>query len=217
MKNNRFLWIFVVIISIIGAMFITIDGLGKTKGQIPDTADSRQIQETIKLSYEIEAQAAHTYDVSAFPTVFINDSRGPKIDGTVLDLVRSVRNDPSLTEDSVGYLDYKLAYYAWRAKGALLYEQVWAKARSEGRDYLTEEESQSLTDTSGQVYPPRMYAPGIPTTIVFTTNITFISISIDGEVAKAVFDDGSQKIEMTLVKKDGKWYIAGIRILLSHP
>jgi hypothetical protein len=117
----------------------------------------------------------------------------------------------------IGYLDYKIAYYTWREKGALLYDQVWAKARSEGRDYLTEEELQSLVDTSGEVEPPRIYAPRLPTSIAFTPELTFTSIVIDNDLAKAVYDDSSQTREATLVKKDGKWYIAGIRILSSHP
>ncbi len=211
MKNKRLL--LVVLIGVVGAVLVASGSWGYgVRGQIPDTPDSMQVQETIQLSYEIEAQVAHTFDDSLYPTIYVNDSRGGKITGTNLNLIQSMRNDYSLTEDSVGFLDYKVAYNAWREKGALLVEQVWAKAKSEGRDYLTEDEAKSLMDPSGRVAQPRL-----PPSVKFTTNLTFISISIDGEVAKAVFDDGAQTQEMLLVKIDGKWYIAGLKILSSHP
>lgn len=212
MNHKRLLGLVVLLLGSIGIALATYRIAYGTKNAMSDSAEAQQIQETIQLSYEIEAQTAHTFDDSLYPSVYTNDSRGGKITGTTLDLVRSVRNDYSLTAESVGFLDYKIAYNTWRKNGALQLEQVWQKARSEGRDYLTEEESKSLMDSSGRV-PPQP----IPASTTFTINIEFISISVEGEVAKAVFDDGAQTQEMTLVKKEGQWYIAGLKILSSHP
>jgi len=47
--------------------------------------------------------------------------------------------------------------------------------------------------------------------------IKFISITINDDHAIATFDDGPRTNEMTLVKVDGKWLIAGNKILSLHP
>ena len=49
-----------------------------------DSPDAIEIQSTIRLSYGIEAQVAHTLDDSLYPAVYINDQRGGKITGSLL-------------------------------------------------------------------------------------------------------------------------------------
>lgn len=175
------------------------------------SSDKTEIKNTIHLSYEIDAKAAFYFDDTLFPEVYVNDSRGGKLSGTVLDLIKSVKGDPTLTSDSVGFLDYKYAINQWSKEGAARAEQVWAEAKREGRNYLTDEEAKSLIDSSGRIAPSRL-----PTSVHITVNITYKSISINGDVAKATFDDGSQTIEMTLVKVNERWYIAGEKIIHSH-
>jgi hypothetical protein len=45
----------------------------------------------------------------------------------------------------------------------------------------------------------------------------FIAIAIDGDQSVATFDDGLRTNEMTLVKVDENWLIAGNKILALHP
>jgi hypothetical protein len=82
MKTKRILGLTILIAVVIGAMFITITVLGRgTKDQIPDT---QEIQETIRLSYEVESEVARTFDISLFSSIYVNDSRGPKITNNAL-------------------------------------------------------------------------------------------------------------------------------------
>src|SRR5574341_1019622 len=42
---------------------------------IPKTPENQEIMRAIERAYDIEAKAAYTFDLSKFPTVFINDPR----------------------------------------------------------------------------------------------------------------------------------------------
>ncbi|MBI5964598.1 MAG: hypothetical protein HY863_14055 [Chloroflexi bacterium] len=66
---------------------------------------------TVEKANDVEAEAAYTFDIKKFPTVFINDLRFPVSSGT-LETIRELTNNPSL--ESAGWLDYKAAFYSWR-------------------------------------------------------------------------------------------------------
>lgn len=181
---------------------------GEISRNIPDTPDAKAIQQTIKVAYEIEEVAARTFDTSRFSEVFINDPRGGKLDDSTLKLVEEMLGRKDLT--AAGYLDYKIAYYKWWERGAQKIEALQSKAEAEGRA-LTPEELYSLVDSSGRIAMPRAQGP------IQEVNLDFYSISIDGDVAVAIFDDGPRTNKMTLVKVNGRWYIAGNEILAIHP
>jgi len=190
-----------LVVAIVGVPHQTTIRVSAAPG-VPDTPDSRQIQATIRRAYELRARAGHTFDTTDFASVFVNDPRGGKLPPEWLKLVEDVTGSSS---DTTGYLDYELAYYEHWKTGALRLEELWAKAAEEGRP-LTLEEVQSLRDRSGRIAAPR--APeGV------RIQIDFKSIVVEGDVATAVFDDGPRLNEMTLVKINGKWYIAGNKIL----
>lgn len=181
-----------------------------------DTPESRQIQGVIRRSYEIEAIAARTFDTSQFSTVFANDPLG-KLSPPTVAFVRdaiAVNSDlgymASKTDDELGYLDYKLAYYIWWKKEAEKFETLQAVAEEENRA-LTEEEAASFIDSSGRVAAPR--ADGDAT----IPNLRFLSIEIEGDIAWATFDDGPRTIQATLVKRNGQWFLAGVKLLELHP
>ncbi len=69
---------------------------------------------------------------------------------------------------------------------------------------------QSLIDSAMRFAPAR-------STFSETPEIQFISIAVDGDQAVATFDDGPRTNEMTFVKIDGKWLIAGNKILALRP
>lgn len=174
---------------------------------VPDTPDSKAIQATIEKAYEIEGYAAHTFDTTEFASVFINDPRGGELSPGCLKLVQDYGDTASNT---AGYLDYKLAYFSWWKNGALRLEELWSKVEKEGRN-LTQEEVQSLIDSSG-----RLAAPRNPEGLGSETEIRFKSITIIGDIATVVFDDGARLNEMTLVNVGGRWYIAGNVVLRVH-
>ncbi|MCS7178877.1 MAG: hypothetical protein N0A03_06340, partial [Anaerolineae bacterium] len=154
-----------------------------------------------------EEIAARTFNTTEFAEVFINDPRGGKLDDSTLRFIEEVYGT-DLT--SAGYLDYKIAYYKWWASGARKIEALQSKAQAEGRP-LSPEELSSLIDSSGRIAMPRAQGP------IQKVNLQFHSISIEGDTAVVIFDDGPRTNRTTLVKVNGRWYIAGNKILAVHP
>jgi hypothetical protein len=111
---------------------------------------------------------------------------------------------------SYGYLDYKIAYYSWWEKGALKYEELKRNADNENRA-LTTNEVKTLVDNKGRMALTRLKSESVP------AKLTFLSIDIKNDVAIAVFDDGPRTNQMTLVKVENKWFIAGNKFLSIHP
>lgn len=50
-----------------------------------------------------------------------------------------------------------------------------------------------------------------------TLSLTFLSVSVDEDVATVVLNDGPWTLEMYLVLVDKKWYVAGTKGLVFHP
>jgi hypothetical protein len=176
---------------------------------IPDTEDSKLIQEKIRQSYKIEGEAAVTFDTSDFSLVFIDDSRGTELSSSQLKFVQDITQQTSKTY--FGYLTYKKSYYSWWGKGEIAMEELQIKAEDEKRA-ITKEEMQSLiVSSSGMMPPARAESMG------GEPELMFIAIAIDGDQSVATFDDGLRTNEMTLVKVDENWLIAGNKILALHP
>ena len=174
---------------------------------IPDTPEVKEVMKTIEKAYDIAAEAAHTFDLSKFPTVFINDPRFPVSPGT-LETVRELTNNPSL--ESAGVLDYKVAYNSWVRDAILHSEALHAKAKAENRA-LSAEERKSLVDSKGRMAPARVEGP------IKKATLTFFSVEITDDIATAVLDDGPMTVQLTLVLVDKKWYIAAYKGLAVHP
>ena len=162
---------------------------------------------TVDKAYDIEAEAAYTFDLKKFPTVFINDPRFPVSPGT-LETIRQLTNDPSL--ESAGWLDYKIAYYSWSSGAIFKGEELKKKAKSENRS-LTEEEKQSLTDPQGRTAPAR------PEGSIRKSPVMFISMDINDDIAIVIVDDGPMTVRLTLVSVDKQWYITAYKGLSVHP
>jgi hypothetical protein len=162
------------------------------------TKETKEIVKTIEKAYDIEAEAAYKFDISKFPTVFINDPRF-NVDTYTLDVVRQLTNQPKL--ESAGWLDYKEAYYSWRINATLKEEALKEKAKAEKRQ-LTEKEKESLSDPWGRTAPARAQSSTrrIP--------LKFVSIDVKDDIAVVVINDGPYTAELTLVLVKGKWYIA---------
>lgn len=209
MKKKRLLLgivtISLILMGIIAFTFMAKQNVRADSG-IPDTEDSTLVQETIVRSYKIEAETAMTFNTAAFVSVFVNDARGGKLIPEQLKFMQDITHNPSKTD--FGYLDYKIAYYTWWGKGAETVEQLQTKTAIEGRN-PTQEEMQSLVDPTGRIAPYR-------STNTKTPEIEFKSITIKGDQAIATFDDGPRINEMTLVKINSGWLIAGNKILAYH-
>ena len=174
-------------------------------GNILDTPENRQIMETIDRAYEIEREAANTFNAERFAQVFINDPRFP-LDPDTLQVVREMTYDPAL--ETAGFLDYKLAYYTWWQNGVLKREALEAKAKAENRD-LTEDEQKSLVDQYGRSAPMR-HQPEPDKNI---PPLNFLALEINEDIAIVKLDDGPTIVEYTLVFINQHWYVAGMKIL----
>jgi hypothetical protein len=205
-KTSRIL-LLVVISLIVGLGIVSSQTRhAKTDAGIPNTPEAKEIMNTIERAYEIEAQAALTFDLTDFPTVFINDPRFPASPGT-LETVRQLTNNPSLK--SAGWLDYKIAFYSWRRDATLHLEAVFEKAKKENRG-LTDEEKASLIDPYGRTAPARAEGP------IKLIPLKFTSINVNGDIATAIVNDGPTITQITLVWVDGQWYIARASILIVN-
>jgi hypothetical protein len=209
MKKNLLLILsFLLIIGVLG-FSIRSPGIKQSKStyNIPDTPEAKEIMRTVDKAYDIEAEAAYTFDLKKFPTVFINDPRFPVSPGT-LKTIRQLTNNPSL--ESAGWLDYKIAYYSWSSGAILKGEELKKKAKSENRS-LTEEEKQSLTDPQGRTAPAR------PEGSIRKNPVMFISMDINDDIAIVIVDDGPMTVRLTLVSVDKQWYSTAYKGLSVHP
>lgn len=154
---------------------------------IPDTDQAQEVIHTIEKAHEIDVKAGRTLDPSEFPTVYINDPRFP-VDSGTLDVVRRLSHNPSL--QSAGWLDYKMAMV-----NSTKEERMRPKAENA---IPTDTPMPSATIPPGIIYDPI----GPPPPLIFQ------SLQIEGDIAKAVIDEGITTYELTLVFVDGKWYIA---------
>lgn len=209
-KYQKILIICLALTIIISLYFIFSNTAGAdASSSIEDSIETRQIENVIVNSYEIEIAAANTFDTTAFASVFVNDSRGGELSRSTSTFVNSV-SESNDSGANPGYLDYKLAYYNWWKEGALKIELLHSKAIREGRS-LTKDELKTLVDKDGRLAMPRGQINDR------SVVLQFISISIENDVATIVFDDGPRTNQMTLVKIKDEWLIAGNVIQAVHP
>jgi hypothetical protein len=194
------LLIAICIILVFGVLGFS-NSIPKSTYYIPDTPEAKEVMKAVEKAYDIEAEAAYTFDIKKFPVVFINDPRFPVSPGT-LETVKELTSNPSL--ESVGWLDYKMALYSWRIEATLHAEKVKEKAKAENRA-LTIEESRSLIDSNGRIAPARAQGP------IKNLPLTFLSVDINEDIATVTLDDGTYIADLTLVLVDGKWYIAAFK------
>lgn len=156
--------------------------------EIPNTVEAKEIMKTIERAYDIQVQAGRSFDLTKFPTVFINDPRF-NVRPSTLEAVQRMSHNPSLA--TAGYLDYKIAYYA-KLKEAKLH--------------------------SDTLHPEDKNAPENAQVKIRKDALEFISMSINKDIALVILNDGARTFEMYLVLVDRKWYIAGTGKLISvHP
>jgi len=161
---------------------------------VPDNEDSRLIQETIYRSFELQHQAVLTMDTSAFSTVFVNDPRGGPLLPTQIQHMQEVTGE--LAKTDFGYLDFQVEFFTVRP---------------------APEEAELALDSDGGVAVLRPTPPGVNVLRSAPPELRFISIVIEGDRAVATLDTGSSLREMVLVRLDGKWFIAGSKVIRAWP
>lgn len=196
------------ILALLGATPAAVTAPGKAAAGIPQTADTDAIRKVIAQSYQLEAEAGHTFDTSRFADVFTNDPRGGQLSPSTIEFIESVPGAGG--KSTYGYLDYKLAYFSWWEQGALKIERLKLKTNAENRQ-MTAAEMRSLYDQQNRLAMPRLQGE------VSAPHLSFHSIEIQGDTAVAIFDDGPRTNQMTLTKTGTNWRIAGNRFTAIHP
>ena len=202
--------LFFTLLGLVVVLMVVVFALAPKKAAtafagIPETADSESIQETILKSYRIEEKAAGTLDTPAFDSVYVNDARGGELPPAAIEFIQETTNQPSKTD--CGFLDLKVAYFISFSKKQAAWDELEAKAKKEKRN-PTKEEMQALGGPPGR---------NLTLAESYPAEIQFISIVVDGDQAIATFNDGPRTNEMTLVRIDKKWFIAGNKTLSVHP
>lgn len=176
--------------------------------QTPDPNDVADIKAVIEKAYYLEGMAARNFDVSQFPTAFVNDPSVvlSKDHGAFMDRFRTAHTNASISN---GFLDYKLAFYGQWKQGAEALGKVEATAKAQNRS-ISPSEVQGLIEQNAQfVVPPR-------TDPIYTTPIRFDGFVVDGGRAEVVCDDGADLNRYFLLKTSNGWRIGGWRILQEH-
>jgi hypothetical protein len=195
-RKKRFLLAAAAFVFVAGlaALALAIQEHASAIAGVPNTEDSRLIQETIYKSYELQKQAVLTSDTSAFSNVFVNDARGEELSPVQIQRLQEATNQHS--KKDFGYLDWQVDFFTLRL--------------------APKPEQPALeSDVDGPVARPT--APGVLVLSSGVINLRFISIVIEGDRAVAIFDDGPTLQEMVLVKIDGTWFIAGSKVIRAWP
>ena len=182
----------------------------------PDPEKVREIQATIVEAYKAGYVAMVTHDFGGFPSVFVDDPAVPLTRGQRGQL----RDWLGRAAEGAGYLTYSVAAYHNSERLTRLSEEAWAKVEAAGRDYITPEdyltpEELREIEASGGPIPPPPPAVSQPTMAPEEyaqwkwENTRFESVVITGERATVTYDDHWFLHEDTLVRRDGKWYVAG--------
>jgi len=204
LKKKLFLSASGMLILLVILVFVLISLNHKETG-IPDAEDTKQIEEVLQRSYDLEAKAAQDFDLSLFPSVFINDPR-VKLSASTVQFIQKVRGmKGEAPRDDYGFLDYKIAYFELWGSGATQIETIQAEAKQENRDLTSEERktmANSMHRSIGQVQSAKLVFRSI--------------VMVDRDMAIAVFDDGPRLNEMRLVRIKNNWFIAGWKILETH-
>lgn len=181
-----------------------------------DPEEVREIQATIVEAYKVGHVARVTHDVSQFPSVFVDDPDVP----LTRDQRDELRDWLGTVPEGAGYLTYGVAGYHNTERLIRLSEEAWAKVTAAGRDYitpedyLTAEELREIEESGGPIPPP---PPAVSQPTMSAEeyaqwkweNTRFESVVITGDRATVTYDDHWFLHEDTLVRRDGKWYIAG--------
>jgi len=181
--------------------YIQDSPLSASTVNILDTIEAKEVMQTVETAYDIEAEAAYSFNTEKFPSVFISDPRY-EVNPDKLEFIKEFTYDPTLK--TAGYLDYKIAYYNWWNDSTLRLEALREKAKAENRE-VTEDEMDSLIDSKWGSAPARAESP------IREISLRFISVSMDGEIATVHLHDGFKVVILYLVRVDEKWYIAGAK------
>ncbi|HMN59836.1 MAG TPA: hypothetical protein PJ988_05700 [Anaerolinea sp.] len=202
----------------------------------PNDPDYIAIQKTLRTYADIKLDAYFSFDDSRLIEVLANDPRGGLVDEHLLKAVQWMKNDPDLKLEDIGFLDANRSIYYFERT----FNQIYEDAVSQGKiatptpvpltpvptpieirksgpspdDPRSLPEIQELIEATGGFIGVRT-ARSIPEG-KSPIGFTLLSVSVNGDLAKAKVDWEWGLADVVLVKKEGHWYIIGENITQWH-
>ncbi len=167
----------------------------------PDPADIAAIKTLVDNYFDITGEAAGTFDLSQFPTLFIDDP-AIALDNNQTTFVTGIGARVT------GFLSYELAFFTDWKQGAEKLEKLQAQLKAEKRA-ITADDIKSISGPFGSP-PSRRQEP------MHKTRLVFNSFTIDGSRAIVEYDSPSILQKMFLIKVKDGWRIAGLQNLQEH-
>ncbi len=233
-----------LLLVIVAVMVPLLGGLRPVQALSSGDADYVAIEKTLRTYAEIEAEAIFTLDDSRLSEVLANDPRGGPANDIETQAVRYMQGKPDLKAEAIGLLDIRQALYAYDRKVKQLYDAGIASGSiitptPEVRDpsinpipeqlkgnpeydpslqtptvnLYTVPEIKALSEATG--YQAVGLPPARPAKIE-VEQFTIQAVTVEQDLAHVIADYPYALLELTLVKKEGRWYLVGRRELRPH-
>jgi len=174
---------------------------------VPDTPDAREILAVMDRAYILLRSPVELIDASSYAEVMVNTSDyRPSQEN--LEFISTILG---VTQEA-GYLSFIQAKHTHLQQGARLLRNALGKAKTENRA-LTNEEMQEIVQQNHGMLPASLQDLNVPIPI---PNIQYEWIQIEGAKATVRYDPGQAVEEAILVKQEGRWYIASIKVIWAH-
>lgn len=174
---------------------------------IPDSAEAREVMAAVQSAYDAIALAHTTENPDKLATAIIDHpDYWNNLDTERQNSVRQYTAEilGAAIPGQGGYLTAMKAKIMHKLAGEKLLKAAMSKASAEKRD-LTIVEQQALADPNHGVVPS-LRNSDLPRRVINK----WLTITIDGDKARAVYDTGIVTRTAILVRIDGHWYVAGI-------
>lgn len=175
-----------------------------------DTPASHEVMAAIQRAYDALSAAYKTGNLNVLSDAFVDhpDFRreiGWAREAELRSYISKITG-PKAAQD-FGYLTAIKNKLTHRLEGEKLLRSAMAKAKTENRE-LSEAEWQTLIEQNhGE--RPALPDPGLPSKRVIQSE-QYFSIEINGDKARATYDEGVTGRTAILIRMDGRWYVAGI-------
>lgn len=202
--------IFLWLITITAVALLISHRPSNAYSSVPDTAESQEIMAAIQHAYDALSTAYETGHMNVLADAFVDhpDFRreiGWAREAELRSYISKITG-PKASQD-FGYLTAIKNKLTHRLEGEKLLRSAMAKAKTENRE-LSEAEWQTLIEQNhGE--RPSLPDPGLPSKRVIQPE-QYFSIEINGDKARATYDEGVTGRTALLVRIDGRWYVAGI-------
>lgn len=180
---------------------------------IPDTPAAREIMATIERAYDILAIPFDTLELQRLDEVFIDDPifRAKMTEEQIAETQNSITNMMGADANkNFGYLTAIKAKRLHQQHGAKLLKDTMASAAQSEQSISADKLAELTTQNYGQTpYLPNRNLPG-------RFPLTYLSMKIEGDIAYVRYDDGPALQDAILVRKNGRWFVAGLIPINVH-